>query len=105
PEQMQDELEMLQLFDRDPIQFLDLVVEVAIFFKIQRRSRCLALQVRMIHEHLRHMAQNFWQPVRWNLLTKQQHAGLIALKRRTASGNEGFPKRRGFTPAVSSFET
>ncbi len=87
-QQIQDKLKMLQFFNGNCIQFLDAGIQIAIFFQIQR-SRCgLPLQVRVIDQHGGEIGQNPRQPISWNFLSKQKHAGGDTLR----SNREGQRK-------------
>src|SRR5688572_14500455 len=75
-QQIENELEMLELLDRNCVEFFDAVIEISIFFQIQCCRGRFTFEMSVVDEHYRQVGQHSRQPVTGNFLTKQQHGGI-----------------------------
>src|SRR4051794_30318995 len=69
-QQREHELEMLQLFDGDRVEFIDALEKLAIFFERDRSGRGLAFEMRVIDENRRQIGQHFRQPISRNFFAE-----------------------------------
>src|SRR5262249_2602737 len=69
-QQIEDELEMLKLFDGDRVELFDARVEVAVFFEVQCAGGGFAFEVGVIDQDGREVADDFGEPIGRDFFTK-----------------------------------
>jgi hypothetical protein len=70
-QQGQDQLKVIQLFDRDGGEFLDPLREFGILLKVKCTRSRLAFEMCMIHQHCGKIAEHLRQPISTNLRPEQ----------------------------------
>ena len=73
-EEVEDELEVLEFFDGDGVEFFDARIEFAIFFEVEGGGGGFALEMGVIDEDVGQIGDDFRQPIRGNFFAQHQHA-------------------------------
>ena len=85
-EKIQHQLEMLQFFDGDGVEFPDAAKKIPVFFEIQGCRGGLALKMGVVHQHGGEIGQHFRQPIGGNVFAEQEHERLSTSAHKVTSG-------------------